>query len=118
MFAVSIRHVAFFALTLIAGRALAGDVQAIRFWDADDHTRIVFDVSAPVHYKLFTLNNPDRLVLDIARSRVSKSLDGAALEGAVKRVRTGRQGGDTLRVVLDLDRAVQPKSFLLKTWTL
>ncbi len=114
MIAAAFRRLAVVALALIAGRALAGDVQAVRFWDADDHTRVVFDVNGPVNYKLFTLANPDRLVLDIAKSRVSKSLDGAALEGAVKRVRTGRQGADTLRVVLDLDRAIQPKSFLLK----
>lgn len=114
MLAFPLRRLLVPALALIASRAFAGDVQAVRFWDADDHTRVVFDVSAPVHYKLFTLANPDRLVLDIARSRVSKSLDGFELEGAVKRIRTGRQGEDTLRVVLDLDRSVQPKSFLLK----
>jgi N-acetylmuramoyl-L-alanine amidase len=114
MIAVSLRRFAVVALALIAGRALAGDIQAVRFWDADDHTRVVFDVNGPVNYKLFTLANPDRLVLDIAKSRVAKSLDGAPLEGAVKRVRTGRQGTDTLRVVLDLDRTIQPKSFLLK----
>ena len=113
MFARISRIPAVFLLALGAQTALAGDVQSVRFWDADDHTRVVFDVSGPVHYKLFTLENPDRLVLDFARSRVSKSLDGSALEGAVQRVRTGRQGTDTLRIVLDLDRGVQPKSFLL-----
>ena len=114
MIAASFRRLAVVALALTASLASAGDVESVRFWDADDHTRVVFDVSRPVHYKLFTLANPDRLVLDIAKSRVSKSLDGVPLKGAVQRVRTGRQGSDTLRVVLDLDRAVQPKSFLLK----
>jgi N-acetylmuramoyl-L-alanine amidase len=93
--------------------AAAGDVRGVRFWDADDHTRVVFDVSDAVKYKLFTLENPHRIVLDIERSRLSQSLDGAALEGAISRVRSGLQGKDTLRVVLDLDRKVQAKSFLL-----
>ncbi len=97
----------------VAGAAMASDVRGVRFWDADDHTRVVFDVSDAVKYKLFTLENPDRIVLDIERSRVSASLDGAELEGAVKRVRTGLQGKDSLRVVLDIDRKVQAKSFLL-----
>jgi N-acetylmuramoyl-L-alanine amidase len=103
----------FACLGLWGSSVVAGDVQAVRFWDADDHTRVVFDVSAPVQYKLFTLDNPHRLVLDIAKSRAASSLDDSELEGAVQRVRTGRQGADTLRVVLDLDRSVQPKSFLL-----
>ena len=114
MVAILFRALVVVALALVAGRVVAGDVQAVRFWDADDHTRVVFDVSRPVNYKLFTLANPDRLVLDIDRSRVAKSLDGTPLRGAVQRVRTGRQGSDTLRIVLDLDRAVRPKSFLLK----
>lgn len=109
-----LRRLAIAALALAAGGVAAGDIKSVRFWDADDHTRVVFDVSGPVNYKLFTLANPDRLVLDIAKSRVAKSLDDVPLEGMVKRVRTGRQGTDTLRVVLDLDRTAQPKSFLLK----
>ena len=113
MLARLVRLTGLFLLAFGAEAVLAGDVRSVRFWDADDHTRVVFDVSGPDHYKLFTLDNPDRLVLDIAHSRVSKSLDGSELEGVVQRVRTGRQGADSLRIVLDLDRGVQPKSFLL-----
>ena len=113
MFARPLATFAFLAAAIAVGDAAAGDVRSVRFWDADDHTRVVFDVSGPVKYKLFTLENPDRLVLDVEHSRVTEALDGGELEGAVQRVRTGLQGKDTLRVVLDLDRRVHPKSFLL-----
>lgn len=105
--------IALFSVVFATGRAAAGDVGALRLWDADDHTRVVFDVSGAVEYKVFSLEGPDRLVIDIAKSRAAKSYDAVPLAGAISRVRTGRQG-DTLRVVLDLEHAVRPKSFLLK----
>ena len=39
-------------------------VQGVRLWDAPDHARLVFDVASPVEHKIFTLSNPDRLVVD------------------------------------------------------
>ena len=50
----------------LSGHVFASDVNGIRFWQDPEKTRIVFDLSDDVKYKIFTLSNPSRLVIDIA----------------------------------------------------
>ena len=95
------------------GLANAGEVEALRVWRGPDYTRAVFDVSGPHEYKLFSLQNPDRLVLDIEGARLAPGFKPAKGEGAVVGVRTGKHGEDNLRVVFDLAEGAAPKSFLL-----
>lgn len=101
-----------------APQALAAKVENLRLWTAPDHTRLVFDLDSAATAKIFSLDNPERLVIDLAGSdvanaAVSRKLEKLNLEGsAVKSIRTGRQGND-LRVVLDLTRQVNPKDFTL-----
>ncbi len=98
---------------LCGSLAHAAEVRGVRLWAGPDYTRAVLDVSGPVNYKLFTLQGPDRVVLDVkggrAVSRLSSGIEG---KGLLKSLRTGRQGRD-LRIVLDLENAVRAKSFML-----
>jgi len=50
--------------------AQAVQVDGVRLWRAPDHTRLVFDLSGPVEHKLFSLSSPERVVLDIADTRL------------------------------------------------
>ncbi len=82
---------------------------------ADDHTRVVFDLSGPVEHKLFTLENPPRVVVDLLGARKSTALSAdrnrtSLLKGIRSAVRNSRD----LRIVLDLDTRVRPRSFLLQ----
>lgn len=102
---------------LIAATTWAGQatVRNARLWAAPDQTRVVFDVSAPVQHSLFTLRNPDRLVIDIADAAVTQPLSGLDFsDGAVEGIRSAARNGNDLRVVLDLRHGVRPKSFLLR----
>ena len=91
----------------------AAEVNGVRVWAGPEGTRVVFDLSAPVAHDLFSLRNPNRIVLDIERSRMgAKELPEAA--GLLSRIRYARHGDNGLRVVLDLKSAVRPKSFLVK----
>ncbi len=90
-------------------------VQQLRVWRAPDHTRLVFDVSGPVEHRLFTLQNPDRLVVDIDNARLSEPLKDVDAGGPlVGEVRVGQPESGPLRVVLDLKAEARPRSFLLK----
>lgn len=72
-------------------------------------------MSGPAEHSLLELNNPRRLVVDVADMRLATTLDDLALEGSpVRRVRSGVRNGDDLRLVLDLDAAVRPRSFALR----
>jgi len=93
-------------------------VHGLRMWPAPDNTRLVFDVDAPVEYSVFTLDNPQRVVIDIRGARLAGELPAFDLDKTViQRIRSGlRNDSSDLRVVIDLKTAVTPKSFTLKPY--
>ncbi len=64
----------------------AAEVRDLRLWRAPDHTRLVFDLSAGVEYKLFTLDAPERVVIDIADSSLATRLGDIEFEDTDERV--------------------------------
>ena len=106
------------ALTLVPeSPANAGDlrVQSVRLWAAPDSTRVVFDVTGPVEHRLFTLKNPNRLVIDLPNASIDdKARKVRTRGGVVKKLRSGPRNQNDLRLVLDLKGPVKPKSFVLK----
>ena len=100
---------------LLASSALAVEVKDVRLWRAPDHTRIVFDMSGPAGHKLIELSNPSRIVLDLQDTRLKADLADLKLSNTpVARIRSGVRDGDDLRVVLDINASVNPRSFSLK----
>ena len=89
-------------------------VKGTRTWVSPDYTRVVFDISKQADYHLFTLHNPERVVIDIKDANWSSMSDrGIEAKGYVKNLRSARKS-DALRVVLDASEKVKPKSFLLR----
>jgi N-acetylmuramoyl-L-alanine amidase len=106
-----------FLFILFAANAAAGSsvVRDARLWSAPDHTRIVFDISAPVQHKLFTLSKPNRIVVDLRNAKLIRQLSGSQYtKGVIKRIRSAKHNKTDTRIVLDLASDVNPKSFLLK----
>lgn len=98
-----------------ASSATAAGVHDVRLWRAPDHTRIVFDLTGPADHKLIALSNPSRIVLDVTNTTLASDLAGISwTDTPVKRIRSAVRNGDDLRVVLDLSKAVNPRSFSLK----
>ncbi|MDG2079652.1 MAG: AMIN domain-containing protein, partial [Pseudomonadales bacterium] len=54
---------------LSASQVWATDVEGVRVWRAPDHTRVVLDLSDAATFKHFTLNNPERVVVDIQSAK-------------------------------------------------
>src|SRR6266478_6109326 len=100
-------------VTLLSLPAHAVDVRAIRLWAGPDSTRVVLDLSGSTQHSLQVLKNPDRVVLDVADARLASGARAApAGTGTVKQVRMARRPSGELRIVLDLSRPIQAKSFL------
>jgi N-acetylmuramoyl-L-alanine amidase len=94
-------------------QAYAVEVNGIRLWAGPDNTRVVLDLSGSAQHSLQILKNPDRVVLDVAGARLASSARTApAGTGLVKEVRIGRRPSGELRVVFDMMRPIQAKSFL------
>jgi N-acetylmuramoyl-L-alanine amidase len=94
-------------------------VTASRVWPAADYTRITLESGAALQYKVFTLDNPHRLVLDLEDVELNESLTTLAdkvgdTDPYVKSVRTGRFKPGTIRLVFDLKSTVQPQVFALQ----
>lgn len=89
-------------------------VHNIRFWHAPDKTRLVFDVSADVIHRVFTLQSPDRVVIDIEKANLSMVLPTLDAENAhVSGIRSGRPRKGVLRIVLDVKKPLEHTSFVL-----
>ena len=96
-----------------AQAADAAAVEGMRVWSGPDATRVVLDLSAPLEHRIFTLSGPDRVVIDLQHAELATELDLPERKGFLTAVRSGVRGESDLRVVLELSRSVQPKSFLL-----
>jgi len=100
---------------LCAPSVWASSVNDIRLWTAPDHSRLVLDLSGNISYKLFRLHHPERIVVDLQRTRMNVSLKRLKLPDPVlNSIRYGKPEKGVLRLVLDVKEKVQPRSFLLK----
>ena len=104
-------------VTLLATALLlpahAVDVRAVRLWASPESTRVVLDLSGKAPHSVQVLSNPDRVVVDVAGARLARSARGTPRgSGAVKQVRMAHRSTGDLRIVLDLARPIQAKSFM------
>lgn len=99
------------ALLAISLSADAARVSDLRLWSGPEGTRLVLDLSAPVRYQVFAIENPDRVVIDLANSELAPGKGLPAGQGVVRKVRSGPQADGSLRIVLDLVTLRPVKSF-------
>ena len=82
---------------------------------ADDHTRVVFDLTGEFKHELFTLENPYRVVIDLKGTRKSEAIAvSSKTTNLMSGLRSASKDNGRLRVVLDLEGKVRPRSFALK----
>jgi N-acetylmuramoyl-L-alanine amidase len=107
------RRLLFFCVLFasLASAAPPVTVKDVRLWAGPDATRLVFDLSAPVEHNVMTLQNPDRVVIDISAARVDSARAMPEGQGFVKQLRVGPQGRGDLRFVIDLSSPASPRSF-------
>jgi len=113
------RYGATVALLTGGGQVLAGTKAALNgiriSQPSKEHTRIVFDLSSNVEYKLFSLSNPPRVVVDLKRTRESSALSVSNKKTSLLRdLRSANKSSGDLRVVFDLKTKAKPSSFSLQ----
>ena len=94
-------------------------ISAARVWPAQDYTRLTLESKHPVKYKLFSLSNPNRLVIDLEDVAIDATLNDLANKVGdndpyIKSIRVGRFKPGVIRLVLDLKAEVKPQLFSLK----
>lgn len=102
-------------LVWMSDAAAGSAVKGARIWPAPDHTRVVFETGGDVQHKVFALTNPARLVIDISDASLHADFNRLDLAGSpIQRIRSAKRNGNDLRVVLDLEADIKPRSFKLK----
>ena len=97
---------------VLAGQSATGEVKGVRLWAGPEATRVVLDVAEPTEYRLFTLQGPERVVIDLLPGELNT--DQVAIpagQGMVQAIRTANKPDGVLRVVLDLSKKTQASSF-------
>jgi N-acetylmuramoyl-L-alanine amidase len=94
-------------------------VSSARIWPAQDYTRLTLESKQPISYKLFTIPNPERLVVDLEDVEINTPLNELAGkinsdDPYIKSVRVGRFKPGVVRLVLDLKAQIKPQLFSLK----
>ncbi len=110
--------VSLYLLLWIASAQAAVTVTAARAWPAQDYTRLTLESTKPISYNMFTLDNPNRLVIDL--DDVSPKGPISDLAGKIgnddpyiSSIRIGQFKPDVVRLVLDLKTDVKPQLFSL-----
>jgi len=89
-------------------------VEKARLIAANQATRLVINLTSSPSYKVFTLTNPPRLVIDLKDTRLTSALPKVkSAASPVQRVRSGIRHSHDLRVVLDVKDGVTAKNFIL-----
>ena len=112
------RFLALLAALLFVGAAQA-EVLSARIWPARDYTRLTIESKQEIQYTLFTLKDPERVVLELEVDDLPQSLTElhakvAEFDPYIQGLRVARNRPGVVRVVLDLKGEVRPQAFTLK----
>lgn len=108
-----------FLLPVIPRLATAGTILAVRTWPADEYTRVTLELDSELKADHFTLENPDRLVVDIEGLTMSRAINDLVSkirpnDPYISSVRVGQNRPNVIRLVIDLKQAIAPQIFTLK----
>jgi N-acetylmuramoyl-L-alanine amidase len=90
-----------------AAMAASAELREARLSATGASAQLTLDVSGTTTQKVFTLDKPRRVVIDLAHTGIARGFRVPDGSGVVSEIRTGRQLGGTLRIVVQL-RAPAP----------
>ncbi len=96
-----------FALAMASGTVSAVELRELRLVQSDAGTRAELRLDGAADARVFELQNPDRLVVDLPATRAASGFRLPGGNGAVVNLRTGQPVPGTLRIVFDLGMPVR-----------
>ena len=94
-------------------------ISSTRVWPAQDYTRLTIESKISIRHNMFTIRNPDRLVIDLENVELGEPLTELIKkigdnDPYIKSARIGNFKPGVVRLVLDLKTEVKPQIFVLK----
>ncbi len=88
-------------------------IKDMRVGNQADGARVVFDMDKNINYRVFLLDDPQRVVVDLADANIEKLYTKVSNQ-VIKQARIGKMSDNDKRVVLELSRpATVKKAFLI-----
>src|SRR5690606_22213285 len=108
-----------FILPVIPSLTHAATIVAVRTWPADEYTRVTLEMDSELKAEHFTLENPDRLVVDIQGLSINATINNLVSkikpnDPYISSVRVAQNRPEVVRLVLDLKQPIAPQVFTLK----
>jgi N-acetylmuramoyl-L-alanine amidase len=105
-------------LALLALSEAQAQVLSSRIWPARDYTRLTLESKSALKHSLFSVKDPERLVLELETDELSPALSElqgkvAAEDPYIQGLRVARNRPGVVRVVLDLKAEVKAQLFTL-----
>jgi len=102
-----LNHVALLFLLWIPHAHAAVAISSTRVWPAQDYTRLTIESRKPIRHNMFSISNPDRLVIDLENVELGGPLNQLTErvgdnDPYIKSVRVGHFKPGVVRLVLDL----------------
>lgn len=106
-------------LPVLPRLAHAATILAVRTWPADEYTRVTLEMDSELKTDHFTLEHPDRLVVDIDGLSMNPAINDLISkvkpnDPYIASVRVAQNRPDVIRLVFDLKQAIAPQVFTLK----
>ena len=97
----------------------ANIISAARVWPAQDYTRLTIESKKSIRHNMFTISNPERLVVDLENVELGAALNDltekvGSDDPYIKNLRVGYFKPGVVRLVLDLKSEVKPQLFILR----
>jgi len=96
----------------LSARAAGAELRDARLTATGTSAQLTLEVVGTTTQKIFTLDRPRRVVIDLPRTSLVRGFRAPEAAGVVAEVRTGHQLGGTLRVVVQLKSPAPARS----TW--
>ncbi len=94
------------AALVASGSLAAAQLRGVALGSEGSAVQLSFELDEAVPPRIFRLEHPDRIVIDLRHTRRASGLKAPAPAGAVTAVRFGTQPGGTLRLVLETNGRV------------
>ena len=110
--------IAYLAGAFFFAPPVEAQVVSTRIWPAKDYTRLTLESKEKLEYTIFSLKDPERLVLDLETDELPPALAElstkvAADDPYIEGLRVARNRPRVVRLVLDLKAEVKPQIFTL-----
>jgi N-acetylmuramoyl-L-alanine amidase len=106
---------ALMATANLAWASSGAELEGVRVCATPGGTQVILDLAGVTTEKLFTLDHPDRAVVDLGNTHLGSGIRLPLGAGVVSGFRVGNQPGGTLRVVMQLNTTVPTRTAWLQT---